>query len=132
MHKFYKLFLIAGLSTTLAACTSHPVMNVYDRAVSERYDGTTQSAQTVAKAILTSCVDKGWVCRETEPGVIDASITVRKHRASARINYSAERYSIEYKDSYLLDYNDRRNTIHRNYNRWVNNLDHTIAKNLVR
>lgn len=125
------LFLTAGLSTLLAACTSHQLMNVYDRPVPDRYDGKAQSAETVAKAIQTGCIDKGWVCREVEPGVIDASLSVRKHRASAVINYSAERYSIVYKDSYLLDYNGKRNTIHRNYNRWINNLDHAIAKNLV-
>jgi len=132
MRILRNLLLITGFSSVVAACTSHPIMNVYDRPIPDRLDGQPHSVQTVANAIQAGCVDKGWVCREMKPGVIDASISVRKHRATAVINYSAERYSIAYKDSYLLDYNSGRNTIHRNYNRWVNNLDHAIAKNLVR
>ena len=131
MFRCAKLLFIFS-SIWLAACTSHPIMNVYDRPIPDRLDGQPQTTQTVSNAIQAGCVDKGWVCREVKPGVVDASIAVRKHRATAVINYNAERYSIAYKNSTLLDYNASRNTIHRNYNRWVNNLDHAIAKNLVR
>ncbi|TLM75654.1 hypothetical protein ACONUD_16200 [Microbulbifer harenosus] len=130
MTRCLKLLLVFA-TFWLAACTSHPLMNVYDRPVPDRLDGKSQNAETVAKAIHAGCIDKGWTCREVSPGVIDASITVRKHRANAEINYNAQRYSITYKNSHLLDYNERRNTIHRNYNRWINNLDHAIAKSLV-
>lgn len=131
MRKLCNQLLIVGLLTGVTACTSHPLMNVYDRPVPARLDGTPQTEESVAKAIHAGCIDKGWTCKEVSPGVIDASIAVRKHRANAEIKYSAQVYNIVYKNSYLLEYNDKRNTIHRNYNRWVNNLDHAIAKNLM-
>jgi hypothetical protein len=31
----------------------------------------------------------------------------------------------------MLEYNSGRNTIHRNYNRWVNNLDAAISRRLA-
>ncbi|MFV8782808.1 hypothetical protein ACNKU7_10340 [Microbulbifer sp. SA54] len=131
MIKLRNISLVVLSSALLAACTSHPLMNVYDRTVPNRYDGQPQTSATVEKAIFTGCLDKGWVCREVTPGHIEASISVRKHRATADINYSEKSYSIAYKDSYLLDYNGRKNTIHRNYNRWINNLEQAISKNLV-
>ena len=131
MTRTVKTALFAFAALLLSACTSHPLMNVYDRAVPNSYSGEPHTNATVAKAIMTGCIDKGWTCREVGPGQIEASISVRKHRATAEIDYNAQRYSIVYKESYLLDYNSSRSTIHRNYNRWINNLDHAIAKNLV-
>lgn len=126
-----KLIVIAFLSVLFSGCTSHPVMNVYDHPVPDRLDGKAQTMDTVAKGILAGCMDKGWVCKEVAPGKIDASLALRKHRAFVEINFDTDSYGIVYKNSSMLDYNARRNTIHRNYNNWINNLDRAIAKNLA-
>lgn len=123
--------IIVASALLLTACTSHPLMNVEDRMVPQRLNGSAQTGQSVKSGILAGCVDKGWTCREISPGNIEASIKVRKHRARAHIAYDADSYSITYKDSELLDYNSRRNTIHRNYNRWINNLDAAINRRLT-
>ncbi|WP_193163652.1 hypothetical protein [Microbulbifer hainanensis] len=127
-----RTFFIAAVSAILlSACTSHALMNLNDRTVPNRLDGSTQTADRVKTGIMAGCLDKGWTCREVSPGLIEASIHVRKHYAVADITFDTENYSITYKRSELLDYNSRRNTIHRNYNRWINNLDAAIRKNLA-
>ncbi|SHF36499.1 hypothetical protein SAMN04487965_2043 [Microbulbifer donghaiensis] len=131
MHSFAKVFFAMLLAAVLAGCTSNPLMNINDRPVPNRLDGSTQTQESVRKGIIAGCVDKGWTCREISPGLIAASINVRKHRADADISYDGDSYSITYKNSELLDYNSRRNTIHRNYNRWIANLDSAIAKRLT-
>mgnify|MGYP000096880026 CR=1 FL=1 len=124
------LFVLTG-AIFLSACTSNPLMNINDRQVPNRLDGTVQSQESMKNGIIAGCIDKGWTCREVSPGRIAASITVRKHRADADISYDSDSYSITYKDSQLLDYNSKRQTIHRNYNRWIANLDSAITKRLV-
>lgn len=125
------LLMVAAGAMALTACTSHPLMNLQDRIVPNRLDGSEQTADRVQRGILAGCLDKGWTCREVTSGLIQASIDVRKHQAIADIAYDADSYSITYKSSQMLDYNSRRNTIHRNYNRWVNNLDAAIKKRLT-
>lgn len=127
-----RTFLLAVIaSVLLTACTSHPLMNIQDKSVPNRLDGSAQTTETVKKGIIAGCVDKGWTCREVSPGLIEASINVRKHRAVADITYDSDSYSIAYKDSELLDYDSKHNTIHRNYNRWINNLDSAISRHLI-
>lgn len=125
------LLVVFACTIFLAACTSHPLMNINDRQVPNRLDGAIQTQESVKKGIISGCIDKGWTCREVSPGLIAASIDVRKHRAEANISYDSDSYNITYKNSQLLDYNSKRNTIHRNYNRWVANLDNAIAKRLA-
>ena len=64
-----------------------------------------------------------------EPGLIEASINVRTHKATVSIPYSAKGYSIEYKDSVNLGH--KGNNIHRNYNKWVTLLDRDIQQELL-
>ncbi|WP_308364431.1 MULTISPECIES: hypothetical protein [unclassified Microbulbifer] len=122
---------IALFTLVLAGCTSHSVMNINDSPVPNRLNGVPQTAETVRQGILAGCVDKGWNCREISPGLIEASIKVRNHRATTEISYNKNSYNILYKNSSMLDYNERNNTIHRNYNRWISYLDNAIHKRLA-
>lgn len=54
---------------------------------------------------------------------------VRDHRADITIAYDADSYSIRYRDSQNMDYNNGK--IHRNYNRWVANLNYDIQRALA-
>ncbi|GAB2891604.1 hypothetical protein ACCI51_02735 [Microbulbifer echini] len=130
MNTFIKAISLATFSIIMTGCTSNPVMNIQDRNIPDRLDGSTQTQGSVKKSIIAGCIQRNWTCREVAPGKIHASINVRKHHAEAEINYNISNYSITYKDSDMLDYNEKYYTIHRNYNRWVRNLNDAIIKQL--
>jgi len=48
--------------------------------------------------------------------------------ARVAIAYSTRSYSITYKDSHTMNYDGA--TIHRNYNKWVRNLEILINRQL--
>lgn len=63
---------------------------------------------------------------------IIASLSVRaKHFAEVEISYNEKTYSIKYKSSKDLDFNEQKQTIHRNYNKWVILLSETINRELA-
>jgi hypothetical protein len=114
------LLLVAGL-----ACTSVPIHDV----ASSVPPGLT--AGQVREAIQSAAVLRHWVVSEESPSVLLATLDVRgKHSATVAIAYDATRYSITYRDSRNLDYED--GEIHKNYNGWVLKLDKTIRNELVR
>lgn len=88
--------------------------------------GTEQSAETVAKAIISACARLGWVCRIAAPGQIEGRLNLRSHQADVHIPYSVDNYSILYVASENLRHDPAKNTIHRNYNNWVLNLQRQI------
>lgn len=117
-------FLVAG-------CTSNPILNVLDHPITWTTHAQRHS-KPVEEAILLGLVDRGWTGRVVRPGIIHGSILVRgKHRAEVEIFYDVKKYSIVYKRSQNLDYNSEKGTIHRNYNRWVLNLQNSIDARLI-
>ena len=84
--------------------------------------GQSLSEAQVKQAIFAGAKDKGWVARELSPGLITASLAVRNHLAEVEIPYNGTSYSIIYKSSTNLDYKAKDQTIHNQYNNWVNYL----------
>ena len=84
----------------------------------------------VKKAIIAGCQEKGWVPVEKGYNEIDASLAVRQHNVTVKIAYGKSGYSIEYKDSANMNYNDKKNLIHSKYNQWVANLNKAIQQNM--
>lgn len=114
-----------AVAFVLAGCGRvQPIKNVENAPVAFNIP-----ASLVKQAILESGIDRGWIMTETKPGVIRGELFVRSHRAVIDIPYSYKSYSINYVDSENLMENDGK--IHRNYNRWVNNLDVDIRKKLA-
>ena len=113
------LFLVTGCmrQASLQNPTNLPVVGAAGKSLSE--------AQ-VKQAILAGAKEKGWVARELTPGVISASLAVRNHLAEVEIPYSGTSYSILYKSSSNLDYKANDQTIHNQYNNWVNYLRQAI------
>jgi len=114
-----------------AGCAKQlPLVLNYDREpIPSKIDGTHYNVEDVQRAILAACREKGWSANVVEPGVIEASITIRtRHRAKIEIQFSATHYSIYYKESSGLDYRNGR--IHSNYNHWVAKLDAAIKNEL--
>ncbi|KMV29750.1 hypothetical protein L4D00_07710 [Photobacterium swingsii] len=124
--KIIKGIIIAAMLTGVVGCSRmHPVLNVDNAPVSYNVQ-----AEQVRSVILQSGTDRGWIMAETKPGTIRGEINVRTHKAVIDIEYNAKTYSIHYVSSENLKYEDGK--IHRNYNRWVNNLDVDIKKNLAK
>lgn len=118
MTKRGLMLAVTCAALALAGCRSAPVMNV-DAPV-----GVSLSAQQLEQAIVAAGDALGWQMRPTGPGRIEGTLLLRDHRAVVDINYSPRAYSIRYKDSSNLHYDG--GTIHRNYNRWIENLDRAI------
>lgn len=72
---------------------------------------------------------RNWRMKTESVGVIDGRYISRGHMAHIRINYTANGYRINYVDSENLNADNGK--IHRNYNRWINNLDHDIQLRLA-
>ncbi len=112
----------------MLGCVSKPVLNIERTPVPTLENGQRLSMDVVRDAIFSGAKKRGWVPRVVEPGLIVADISVRSHFASVEIRYDETSFSIFYKDSRNLKYNN--GTIHRNYNNWVLKLSRTIEQEL--
>ena len=83
----------------------------------------------VTAAITTGVIDRRWTPTVVGPGHVEAQLHVRSHVAIVDITFNEAAYSITYKDSHNLDY--KKGRIHRNYNRWVANLNQMLQRKLV-
>lgn len=68
--------------------------------------------------------------RVEKPGYIVATLHLREHEAVVDIIYDTQSYSILYKSSQNLQYNETNRTIHKNYNSWIRNLNVSIQREL--
>lgn len=133
MNRVIATFLLA--SAMLATAPAHagrdaPILNVTDTPVTW-LPGVERNEDKVARAIITACARLGWVCSITAPGKITGRLNLRSHQADVRIPYSTETFSILYVASENLRYDAEENTIHRNYNSWVLNLQRQINAELA-
>jgi len=111
----------------LVGCTSKPLLTPKELLVV----GHSYSHEEIKKAILTGAAERGWTVRHIGDEVIQADILVRNtFYARVDITYSLSNYRIDYRDSREMDYKNGK--IHRNYNRWVKNLDKSILRALKR
>ncbi|WP_213992865.1 hypothetical protein [Sodalis sp. dw_96] len=107
----------------LAGCVrTAPVLNVSEPITAHH------SADEVKAAILWAGIKHEWVMTPVAPGIIDGHLKQRDHMANIRITYSPTGYSINYVNSQNLMAD--KGQIHRNYNRWIQNLDHDIQLKL--
>lgn len=124
MRKFMQWLAIIAVAATLAGCARTAPVEQIQTTVSAGH-----SADQVKQAILRAGVQRQWIMTEPAPGVIKARQQVRDHIAEVRIPYSANGYAIHYDSSFNLMASGGK--IHKNYNRWVHNLDKDIQANLA-
>jgi len=124
MWKFVGTLLLGFAAAGLAGCRIAPVMDVVDAPVIEPAGGPKLTADQVKLAIQRAGATLGWQIKEVQPFLLEGTLYLRTHMAQVNIPYSAERYSIVYKDSQNLQYDGK--NIHSNYNGWVQNLDKAI------
>lgn len=123
--------LVACLTLSLSSLTfaADPIKNIIDAPVPVNIDGSAPKLDAVKLAIIAGCRDRGWTPVIGNGNTIIASLSVRsKHFAEVEISYTEKTYSIKYKSSKELDYDEKKQTIHRNYNKWVVMLSDTIQR----
>lgn len=129
------LFLLVVLCLGLVACRpGHSIDTI--NASTGTMSQTKLSNDMVRKAIFDACQRRGWHAAEISPGLIEARLVVRgKHTVVVSIPYTAENYTIKYKSSNNMEHktkSDGTQSIHPNYNKWVNILNNEISISLAR
>jgi hypothetical protein len=124
MWKVAGSLLIGLVALGLAGCRIAPVMDIVDAPVVEPAGGPKLTADQVKLAIQRAGATLSWQIKEVQPYLLEGTLHLRTHMAQVNIPYSAERYSIIYKNSENLQYDGK--NIHSNYNGWVENLDKAI------
>ncbi|MFC1237661.1 hypothetical protein [Vibrio sp. F74] len=123
--KFFKVFVSLLFVLVLAGCGRvQPILDVENTPVA--YD---LQKKQVKMAIIESATNRGWVVKNAGNKEVELELDSRGHKANVRVPYSEKFYSILYVSSENLKA-DAKGNIHRNYNRWVNNLNVDIQKNL--
>ena len=93
------------------------------------------TVEDMREAVLKGCLDAGWRAAVIDANTIEATITVRgKHTAVVLIPYTAESYVINYKSSTNIASKAKADggvALHGAYNRWVNNLNAAIQKQIA-
>ncbi|ANI80867.1 hypothetical protein [Kosakonia oryzae] len=123
MKKIVQLLTAIAVVGALTGCARTTSIHNINTPVSAGH-----SQAQVRAAILKAGQQRQWIMTDAGPGVIKGRMQSRDHVAEIRINYSANSYSINYENSLNLKASDGK--IHKNYNRWVNNLDKDIQLNL--
>lgn len=129
MRKLLMLVLAFGLSMAFFGCGTPPVYNVNNSAVVVADDKKATMAD-VEKAIMRAGGGLGWIIKKEREGLLRGTLTLRTHTAVVAIKYNSEEYSINYESSVNLNYNPANNTIHSNYNGWIQNLNKAIQVQL--
>jgi hypothetical protein len=141
------LFIMLFISSVPAQARPEPIVNFENQQI-KRFDNKKLTMEEVQMAIRNSAEKMGWRVEPNGPGKIIATLVVRnKHTAVVDITYSPESYSITYKSSINLDYADspqgapmieeggtvgvrKGPVIHPNYNKWVQQFNDEIFREL--
>jgi hypothetical protein len=128
MKKLNCIIVLLVAIIALSGCVVQPILNMDGVNITSTPEGAQPSLDTVQKAIIKACQDRGWVPTVKEKGVIDASLRERGFLAEISIKFDTTQYSINYISSQNLDYSVGK--INRNYNRWISLLSSSIQREL--
>ena len=89
--------------------------------------------EQVSKAIKKSLAGRGWTLLESKDNEITARLNLRSHMAKVRFEFDTKNVTIHYVDSKNLDFKEKKGVkkIHRNYNKWIYNLERDISNHLI-
>jgi len=145
------LLLVCALGTSPAFAQRTPVSIVnYPNIPVATASGKAVQAEQVKKAIQDAATAKGWTVTDEAGNKMFATLVVRnKHTVMVEIAYSAQKYSLRYRDSVNMNYHSearydsrlpgarngstpRGPVIHPAYNTWVQELKYAIGVELLR
>ena len=110
----------------LGGCRAAPVQNVDSAPL---YAPPGASLELIKEGIIRAGYRRDWEIAEIGPRHLEAKVVVRgKHTAIVDIYFDRKSFSIVYKDSKNLNYDGE--SIHSNYNQWVQNLKKDIQKEM--
>lgn len=125
------LVVVLSLMLPTVVCATQPILNLTDVKVPAKIDGSAYSVDEVRAAIIAGCRIKGWTPQIAGPSTVSANILVKgKHYAEIEIHYTQTAYSIRYVSSKNLDYDEKTQEIHRNYNKWITLLSKAIQSQI--
>jgi uncharacterized lipoprotein YmbA len=125
-----KLAAVMGLCSAflLAGCGTSAPITVASYSLSRATQASQAEMQT---AIYKALKRRGWHLQSDDGRQIQARYNKQnRHIVDIRIDYSANDFKIHYLSSQGMNFNAKKNTIHRNYNRWVANLERDISSEL--
>lgn len=117
---------IAALAAVLLLAgfgSGAPIRNIVNAPIPPHPAATMENLE---KAMLRAGGTLGWKMTSKGPGKIEGVLDIRKHQAIIDVTYDTKTYSVTYRASTNLDYNEATKTIHSNYNGWIQNLDKAI------
>lgn len=128
IQKLFMALSVLGLVAALSACgKGTPIKNMESQPV----PSNVKTADQVKKAIRIAGVGLGWVISDDGPGKLKGTLNLRSHQAVISIPYSTKEYSLIYQSSSNLKHDPATNTIHKNYNSWIQNLNNQIQVQLI-
>jgi hypothetical protein len=119
--------LLSALDAQAAFGRTKPVYNVVDKPI-RAASGRQLDLDEVEVLLRSAAEFKGWKVNEEGDGHLSARINVRTHYAEIDIHFTAENYSITYRDSRELMYDGEK--IHRNYNKWIKLIEENVDERL--
>lgn len=131
MKNLRVLLMAATLAVSLQAVAREvvPVADPMDVPVAGAA-GQALTAAQVRQAIQSAATSRQWTLTEPTPGRLLATLQWNnaKHTIVTEISYSANKYSLAYKDSTNMKYGmkDGQPVIHPHYNRFVRELSESI------
>jgi hypothetical protein len=111
---------------------AHPVL--YDPAPIDIPDNLT--AEKVAGLIRYALENRGWTVGSIKMpdgeklGEIASTLYIRSHTLTIRIAFDDKKADIDYVDSTNLNYKPKKNRIHAQCNRWLQNIEKDIRRML--
>jgi hypothetical protein len=130
MKKLLKFgFLVALTAVLFTGCGVTTVNNVQNNAFVP-VDASSVTLDKIARGITIAGAGLGWQMKKVSDNEIVGTLYLRTHMAQVRIPFTTKDYSITYEKSSNLNYNAENNTIHTNYNGWIQNLDRAIQVQL--
>lgn len=89
--------------------------------------GPAVNLENVQKAIMRAGITLGWQMVPRAPGHVEGVLNIRRHQAVIDITFDDKQFTIMYRTSTNLDYDEKARTIHSNYNGWIERLQKGIV-----
>lgn len=130
MSQFLRVAIAACFALLLlVACDrTQPVYNVQDQALPIHAQGL--SLAEIERQIVAAGTRRGWRFEKRATGQLQGVLRERGHYARIDVRFSTRSYSITLVESDNLLQSG--GEIHRNYNRWIHNLEREIDAALTR
>jgi hypothetical protein len=112
----------------LSACFGRlqPLYEVHSHPIPQKAQGL--SLDKISMIVAGAGAKRNWLMDEIQPGRIRGTLNTRDHSAVVDVKFDNQTYSISYVSSSNLLYDG--NSIHRNFNRWITNLEQDIQNDL--